>query len=103
KRLAVSWRLSLCVVGKRGRNSMLTGKTVLITGASQGVGRGLALAAGAAGASVLVTARNLDAAQGVVGEIAAAGGRAAAYRCDVIDRMEVGGAVQAAIGAFGAL
>ena len=35
---------------------MLNGQAVLVTGASEGIGRGIALAAGAAGARVMVTA-----------------------------------------------
>jgi len=82
---------------------MLDGRTVLITGASQGVGRGLALAAAAAGASVMVTARNLEAANAVVAEIRARGGKAAAVRCDVTDFGEVEKAVAAAVAEFGRL
>jgi NAD(P)-dependent dehydrogenase (short-subunit alcohol dehydrogenase family) len=82
---------------------MLSGKTVMVTGASQGVGRGLALAAAAAGASVVITARNLEAAEGVEAEIRAAAGQAMAYRCDVTDRSEVEAAIAATLERFGRL
>jgi len=82
---------------------MLSGKTVMVTGASQGVGRGLALAAASAGASVVITARNLEAAEGVEAEIRAAGGQGMAYRCDVTDRGEVEAAVAATLRRFGRL
>jgi 2-hydroxycyclohexanecarboxyl-CoA dehydrogenase len=82
---------------------MLSGKTVMVTGASQGVGRGLALAAASAGASVVVTARNLEAAEDVETEIRAAGGQAMAYRCDVADRTDVEAAVAATLRRFGRL
>ena len=82
---------------------MLSGKTVMVTGASQGVGRGLALAAASAGASVVVTARNLEAAEGVEAEIRAAGGQAMAYRCDVTDRTDLEAAVAATLQRFGRL
>jgi NAD(P)-dependent dehydrogenase (short-subunit alcohol dehydrogenase family) len=82
---------------------MLSGKTVLVTGASQGVGRGLALAAASAGATVVITARNLEAAQGVVDEIRARGGHALACRCDATDRAEVEAAVVTTLAEFGRL
>jgi 3-oxoacyl-[acyl-carrier protein] reductase len=82
---------------------MLSGRTVLVTGASQGVGRGIALAAGAAGAAIVVTARNLEAAKGVAAEIEGRGGQAIAVRLDVNARAEVDAAVEAALGRFGRL
>jgi len=82
---------------------MLSGKTVLLTGASQGVGRGMALAAGAAGAAVVITARNLEAAEGVAQEIRAAGSKALALRCDVTDRGEVESVIAATLQEFGKL
>jgi 3-oxoacyl-[acyl-carrier protein] reductase len=82
---------------------MLSGKAVLLTGASQGVGKGLARAAAAAGAAVVITARNLKAAQDVAEEIRSAGGRALALRCDVTDRGEVEAAVATTLQEFGRL
>ncbi len=82
---------------------MLHGRTVLVTGASQGVGKGLALAAAAAGAAVVVTARNAEAAEAVAGAIREKGGQAASFRVDVVDRGEVAGAVALAIDRFGHL
>ncbi|BEK92545.1 SDR family NAD(P)-dependent oxidoreductase [Nocardia seriolae] len=61
------------------------GRTVLITGASSGIGRAAALELGAAGATVLLVARRADELDRVVGEIETAGGRAAAYPCDLND------------------
>lgn len=80
----------------------LRGKTALVTGASSGIGRTVALAYAEAGAEVALAARHLDALQTLAGEIAAAGGRAVPIVCDVtrqdqvtamIDRMtaELGG------------
>jgi len=82
---------------------MLDGKAVIITGAAQGVGRGLALAAGSAGASVTVTARKLDAAEVVAAEIRARGGDAVACRCDATVRAEVEAAVALTLSGFGRL
>jgi 3-oxoacyl-[acyl-carrier protein] reductase len=61
----------------------LTGKTALVTGASQGIGRACALALAAQGATVALAARNLDKLEAVAAEITAAGGTAGAYSLDV--------------------
>lgn len=76
--------------------SDLSQRRALITGAGQGVGRGMALAFGAAGAEVLVNDLNLERATGVVDEIAAVGGTAMAVPFDVTDYAAVTAAVAAA-------
>lgn len=81
----------------------LNGLSVLVTGAAQGVGRGIALAAAAEGAAVAVTARRIETAQAVADEITARGGRAAALTCDVGDRASVAAAIAGTIAAFGKL
>jgi short-subunit dehydrogenase len=65
----------------------------MITGASSGIGRGLALRLAAAGDPVAVLARRADLLQELVAEIEAAGGQALAVPCDVTDQQ----AVQAAV------
>jgi NAD(P)-dependent dehydrogenase (short-subunit alcohol dehydrogenase family) len=62
---------------------VLSGKVALVTGAGQGVGRGIALALAKAGAAVVVTGRTLAKVEAVTREIEAAGGRAVAIACDV--------------------
>jgi NAD(P)-dependent dehydrogenase (short-subunit alcohol dehydrogenase family) len=54
----------------------LRGKVILITGASRGLGRAIALAAAAAGATTLLLARDMRALEGLADEIEAAGGPA---------------------------
>ncbi|MEM6446386.1 MAG: 3-oxoacyl-[acyl-carrier-protein] reductase [Cyanobacteria bacterium P01_D01_bin.123] len=62
-----------------GEAAPLTDKVAIVTGASRGIGRAIAIALGQAGASVVVNyARSADAAHEVVAEIAAAGGSAIA-------------------------
>ncbi len=82
---------------------MLNGYSVLVTGASEGIGRGIALAAGAAGAGVTVTALDVQAAEQVAGEIRARGGLAISIACDVTHRADLEGAVTFARNSFGKL
>ncbi len=87
-------------------------RTVIITGAARGLGRAYALAFAAEGANVVVNdigtslggeGRDTSAADGVVAEIIAAGGKAIANYDDVTDWDAAGRIVQAAIDAFGDL
>jgi len=63
----------------------LAGSTVLITGAGSGIGRLVALDAARRGARIVLWDLDLERAEAVAAEIAAAGGRASAHRCDVGD------------------
>jgi NAD(P)-dependent dehydrogenase (short-subunit alcohol dehydrogenase family) len=55
-------------------SDLLAGRTILVTGASQGLGRAVALAAAAHGATVVVLARNIKRLEAVYDDILAAGG-----------------------------
>jgi 3-oxoacyl-[acyl-carrier protein] reductase len=66
-------------------SSELKGKVALVTGASRGLGEGAARALAAAGAAVMLVARDGGLVASVAGDIAAAGGRAEAMACDVAD------------------
>lgn len=61
----------------------LSGQVALVTGASRGIGKSIALALGAAGAKVALIARSEDKLKETADEITAAGGTAAIYPCDV--------------------
>src|SRR5690349_18451268 len=63
----------------------LQGKIALVTGASRGLGEGVARALARDGMKVMLLARDGDLAQRVAREIAGAGGRAEALACDVSD------------------
>jgi NAD(P)-dependent dehydrogenase (short-subunit alcohol dehydrogenase family) len=75
--------------------------TVLVTGASSGIGRATAVAFAAAGARVALVARRRALLDALVTEIAAAGGTALAIPADVTDRAQVTAAFDAATGTLG--
>jgi len=80
----------------------LAGRRVLVTGASSGIGRAIALAAARAGADVAVTYRmNEDGARDVERQILASGRRAAVIRADVTSQASVHALGQAARQALG--
>ncbi len=79
----------------------LSGRVALVTGASQGIGRGCALRLAKSGAAVAVAARNRENLDEVVREITAAGGQAAAFVLDVADEEQIKAVFKAAIAQFG--
>jgi 3-oxoacyl-[acyl-carrier protein] reductase len=81
----------------------LDGRTALVTGAGQGLGRVEALALAAAGAKVVVNDYDGDAAEHVAGEIISAGGEAVAAQGDVSSWSTAERLVQTAIATFGSL
>ena len=83
-------------------NGVLAGRTVAITGAGDGVGRGIALACGAAGAYVVVMARRENGAE-TVGLVEERGGSGQWVRGDVTVADDVEAAVAAAVAAGGGL
>jgi glucose 1-dehydrogenase len=81
---------------------ILTGQKALVTGANSGIGRGVAIALGQAGADVVVNyVDGDDAAYAVVAEIERAGAKAMAYRADVSSEDQVAAMFAAAVGEFG--
>ncbi|HTW37519.1 MAG TPA: SDR family oxidoreductase [Steroidobacteraceae bacterium] len=69
----------------RDLGSAVSGRSVLITGGSSGVGRATALRLAAAGARVLIVARDPQKLDAVRAEIASRGGEVHTYSCDITD------------------
>ena len=81
----------------------LSGEVAFVTGGNGGIGRAIAIALAAAGADVIVAARDAAKSGAVVDEVTAAGNRCLAVPCDVSRRESVGSAVERATAAFGKL
>ncbi|EAU47083.1 MULTISPECIES: 3-oxoacyl-ACP reductase FabG [Salipiger] len=79
----------------------IAGKSVIVTGGSKGIGKGIAKVFAAQGAKVMIAARGEEAAKLAVAEIEAAGGTATYHLTDVADWESVQQMVAATVGAFG--
>jgi NAD(P)-dependent dehydrogenase (short-subunit alcohol dehydrogenase family) len=79
----------------------LTGKKALVTGASRGIGRAIALGLAAAGADVALASRDADRLEGVRAEVESAGGSAVVLPTDVSDADAVRGMVEQALERLG--
>jgi len=83
---------------------LLLGQKALVTGASSGIGRAIAIALGEAGADVVVNyVSGEDKAQALADEIRAQGVRALAVRADVSDEAQVGEMFSTMIGQLGTI
>lgn len=82
---------------------LMTGKTVVLTGASTGIGRAAMDTLCAEGANVVASARTASRLQAAVDEVVAAGGSAIAVAADMSDDAQVGRVIDAAISEFGGL
>jgi len=81
----------------------LNGRTALITGASQGIGRACALTLARAGARVALAARNETKLAEVKAEIEAAGGTAEVFAIDIASEESIKAGAKAALGHFGSI
>ncbi len=78
-----------------------TGKVVIVTGGSKGLGRAMALGFAEAGADVVVASRKLEPCEAVAAEIRATGRRALAISCHVGDWNQCAALVDATVAEFG--
>ena len=83
------------------RNRRFEGKAVVVTGAGSGIGREAALAFAGEGGAVAIGDVNEAAAEEATRQIADAGGRAVAVRCDVREPEQVRALIERAVDAFG--
>ncbi|MGA7522311.1 MAG: 3-oxoacyl-[acyl-carrier-protein] reductase [Acidobacteriaceae bacterium] len=81
----------------------LEGRTALVTGASQGIGRACALALAKAGARIALAARNEDKLNQVAAEIASQGGAAAVFSLDLSREDSIKACAKAALAHFGSI
>jgi 3-oxoacyl-[acyl-carrier protein] reductase len=81
----------------------LAARSVIVTGGSKGIGKGIALRFGAAGCKVLVVSRKLSEAQAVAAQIAKAGGTALGFEADVTQKSHMQAMAAAAIKTHGGI
>ena len=79
----------------------LTGKTALVTGASGGIGEGIARAFHAAGASVAISGRKVDVLEALAKDLG--GERVHVVPCDLAERAQVGKLIDEAVAKLGRL
>ncbi|MFV3077041.1 SDR family NAD(P)-dependent oxidoreductase [Niveispirillum fermenti] len=80
-----------------------TGRRVLVTGASRGIGRGIAQAFARAGAALSICARRPDRLEDARADLAALGGTVHAARCDMADGAQITAYVQEAAATLGGI
>jgi 2-deoxy-D-gluconate 3-dehydrogenase len=79
----------------------LTGRVAIVTGASRGLGRAIAIGLAEAGARVVLAGRDVPALESTRSEVAAGGGTAMALEVDVTDRSSVDAMVESSIKEWG--
>lgn len=86
-----------------GATTPFAGRTAVVTGGTKGIGRASSLALARKGAHVVIAARDCEAGEAVVDEIAADGGRASFIRTDVTSRDDLAALHEAILARHGRL
>lgn len=73
------------MVDERKGRMKLKGKVAIITGASKGIGKGIAVRYAQEGAAVVLASRSMDLLSSIAGQINQEGGKALAWEVDVSD------------------
>lgn len=81
----------------------LTGKAAIVTGGAMGIGQGIVLRLAEAGAAVMITDINLEAANNTVNQVRSKGGKAEAIKADASSVADARRTVQETVRAFGRL
>jgi 2-dehydro-3-deoxy-D-gluconate 5-dehydrogenase len=81
----------------------LKGRVAIVTGGNGGIGLGMARGLAAAGARVVIAARNADKSRAAVEDLAGRGGEACAVATDVADERSVASLIEATLGRWGRL
>jgi short-subunit dehydrogenase len=98
------WRYSCCIMDKRRKEMKnLAGKTVVVTGASSGAGRAIALELARNGAQLVLAARREEALKEVAEECFVAGGTAITFVADVKEMLDVHQLAKATIKEYGGI
>ena len=82
---------------------MLSDKVAIVTGASRGIGRFIAVALAAQGAKVVASARNAEALESLVAEIRTQGGDAVAVVADVAVEAEANHLIEQTVATYGSV
>jgi NAD(P)-dependent dehydrogenase (short-subunit alcohol dehydrogenase family) len=82
---------------------LLEGKVAVVTAAGSGVGRGIAIALGRAGAKVVASGRTVSKCVTVAEEIEGLGGEAIAVACDVTQPEQISATIDAALTTYGGI
>jgi NAD(P)-dependent dehydrogenase (short-subunit alcohol dehydrogenase family) len=84
-------------------NGVLSGKIALVTGATRGIGKGIAECMAEAGAHVIVSGRDPEVAEAVAKELRDAGGLVSAHTADLADEAQVGALIPRVLEQHGGL